>query len=89
MMLMRTTMTIDNDVFEKLQKRIKESGKPAKDIYNELLRSALLKPKIPQSQKKYKVRTFAGKSGLQTGFTWDLSNAEILNQLDEAEFFKK
>lgn len=80
---MRTTITLDDDVAIKVRERVKASGKSAKTVYNNLLRSALLKPKQSGKKGKFCLPVFQGKPGLRPGFSWDLTTAEILDQLDE------
>lgn len=85
---MRTTITLDDDIVQKIKERIRSSGKTMKQIYNELLRSALHQPKAVSHKNQFKLRVFDGKAGLCKGFSWDLSTAETLNHLDELEFKK-
>lgn len=84
MMLMRTTITLDEDVAKKLKAKIKSSSLPAKEVYNELLRSALSeKSKLTMPKKAFELVTFEGKHGLAPGFNWDMSTAQVLDKLDE------
>lgn len=83
---MRTTMTLDNDVAKKLKERIKESGKSAKEVCNELLRIALSTQFKKSKKNKIKLSTFEGKSGLAPDFNWDMSYREIADKLDEDEW---
>lgn len=85
-MPMRTTITLDDDIVQKIRERFKESGLSMKQLYNDLLRSALLSPRSTPATPGYKPRVFKGKPGLCSGYSWDMSTAEILNQIDEEEF---
>lgn len=85
-MLMRTTLTLDDDIVQKIKERMSISGKTMKQMYNDLLRSALLAPRQSRSRARFEARVFQGRPGLQAGFSWDLSTADILNKLDETEF---
>lgn len=88
MMFMRTTITLDDDVARKVKEMIQLSGKSSREVYNGLLRSALLQPKKTTAHAPFHLHVFQGRQGLQPGFSWDLSLAETLNQLDELEFKK-
>lgn len=78
--VMRTTLTIDDDVAFGL-KRLQDSDpkKPFKEIVNDLLRKGLKAPKTSKDQKKFKVKAF--DLGLREGLSYD--NIEEL--LDIAE----
>ena len=89
MMLMRTTLTLDQDVTKKVRDRIRQSGKNAKEVYNELLRSALAEPPPKKAAKKFKLPVFAGKMGLMPGYSWDMPTAQMFDKLDEDSFSKK
>lgn len=82
---MRTTMTLEPDVVTKLNRYMQKTGKSAKEAYNELLRAALSGAFTPpaSSRHPFKPILFKGKKGLQSGFSWDLSTAQILDTLDE------
>lgn len=83
---MRSTITLDDDVFKKIKKVVHQSGKPAKQVYNELLREALTqKVQFSKKRKRFKLVTFQGKKGLLSGFSWDMSHAQMLDKLDEEE----
>lgn len=83
---MRSTITLDDDVFKKIKELVHQSGKPAKQVYNELLRAALIQKMPPtKQQKKFKLVTFQGKNGLLSGFNWDMSHAQMMDKLDEEE----
>lgn len=46
-MHMRTTLTIDPDVWEQVERRRREAGRSMKDEVNELLRAGLLEAERP------------------------------------------
>lgn len=82
-------MTVDDDIAIKLKKQVRESGKSAKEVINDLLRLALLeksrlKPKILKPVE-FEPTIFKGKPGLMPGYSWELSAAQIMDQLDEAD----
>jgi len=86
---MRTTLTLDSDVLMKIRKVIQSSHQPAKTVYNDLLRSALLKkPSRGKKRSTFHLRTFKGKKGLMPGFSWEMSTSQILDKLDEEDFKK-
>ena len=81
-------MTVDDDVAIKLKKQIRESGKSAKEVINNLLRLALLEKSRPSKTLKsieFEPAIFKGKPGLMPGYSWELSAAQIMDQLDEAD----
>lgn len=86
MMLMRTTMTLDSDVLKKISEKVRESGKSAKEVYNDLLRSALAKPSGKRASKAFKLPVFKGKKGLMPGYSWEMTTAQMLDKLDEEQF---
>ena len=51
---MRTTLTLDEDVAKLLEKELRRSGKPFKQVVNHFLRLALTAPKRPP-RKPFKV----------------------------------
>ena len=83
---MRTTLTLDTDVFNKIQKRVGEKKGSLKELVNNLLRQALSSPSQKISPVKLEIPVFHGKKGLQAGVSWDLSSSQMLEILDEKEF---
>lgn len=51
---MRTTLTLDDDVTALLNKEVRKSGEPFKQVVNRLLRLGLMAPKQP-ARKPFKV----------------------------------
>ncbi len=86
MMLMRTTMTLDKDVMMKLKRLVHDSGKPTKEVINDLLRGALArKSKSREKGKPFKPIVYSGHGGLLPGFSWNMSTAQMLDRLDEED----
>ncbi|MBI2338881.1 MAG: antitoxin [Deltaproteobacteria bacterium] len=86
---MRTTITLDSDVFQKLGQKIRQSRRPAKQVYNDLLRAALAEKRRPKKREAFHLPVFRGKKGLMPGFSWEMSTSQILDRLDEEEFRQK
>jgi hypothetical protein len=62
MMLMRTTMTLDDDVLKAARRRAREEDRPLKDVINEALRQGLAlgaKPATPRYV--FRLRTVEGR----------------------------
>lgn len=56
---MRTTLTLDDDVANLLQKEIRRTGRPLKVTVNSLLRSGLQQATLPAKRSKFRVRARA------------------------------
>ena len=52
---MRTTLTIDEDVFAKLRAETRRSGKAFREVVNECLRRGLVSPRGTKGQSAFKV----------------------------------
>lgn len=77
---MRTTLTIEDDIAAKLQKKLKKSeGKTFKDIVNETLRLGLLSEGNLKKTGKFKVRSRA--LGVKKGLNYD-NIGELLEQIE-------
>jgi len=77
---MRTTLTIEEDVAVKLQKKLKKSvGKSFKDIINETLRLGLLSENELKKTGEFKVRSRA--LGVKKGLNFD-NIGELLEQIE-------
>ncbi len=76
---MRTTLTLDDDVFSKLKAEARKSGRPFKELVNELLRAGM------SLRKSYKgVGPFVVKArplGSKPGLNYD-NIGELLDQLE-------
>ena len=72
--MIRTTLTLDDDVHAKLQAEVRKSGKSFKETVNETLRSGLLIQQTAKKTKPFKIR--AKNMGLKPGYSldkpWDL-----------------
>jgi len=79
---MRTTLTIEDDIAVKLQKKLKKSaGKTFKDVVNETLRLGLLSEKDLKKTGKFVVRS--RPLGLRKGLNYD-NIGELLEQIEGA-----
>jgi hypothetical protein len=76
---MRTTLTLDPDVADRLQRVVRRSGKSLKGVVNEALRTGLGLTEKPVESPRFRIRAFV--DGLQPGI-----DPEKMNQLaDELE----
>jgi hypothetical protein len=57
-MSIRTTVTLDDDVMERVQRHARSSGKPFKETLNELLRTGLLAAGTRPAKGKFHVTPF-------------------------------
>ncbi len=81
---MRTTLTIEEDVAAKLQKKLKQSvGKTFKDIVNKTLRLGLLAEKNLKPTENFRVRSRA--LGVKKGLNYD-NIGELLEQIEGATY---
>ena len=71
---MRTTLTLDDDVAAKLKAEARRSGRPFRDIVNEMLRRGLASRRIPAQRPHFKVkaRDLGLKPGLSLDNVWEL-----------------
>ncbi|HUJ50704.1 MAG TPA: hypothetical protein VLW25_10910 [Bryobacteraceae bacterium] len=76
--MIRTTITLDDDVAAKLKAAMRKSGKSFKETVNETLRTGLLKPETRPS-KPFKIR--AKKLGLKPGYSYD-KPWEIIEEIE-------
>ncbi|MCS5691404.1 hypothetical protein NZK33_05320 [Cyanobium sp. FGCU-6] len=56
---MRTTLTIDDGVLRQLRRKALDSGKPLKQVVNEVLRAGLQRPEPSAPRVPYRLPTFA------------------------------
>ena len=76
---MRTTLTLDEDVYRKLESESRRTGRSFKEVVNDHLRRSFAVSK--ESKQKPPFRVKARDMGLRPGV--DLSNIqELLDQLD-------
>ena len=75
---MRTTLTLDQDIWAKLRSEARRSGRPFKELVNELLRRALTERR-PAPLEPFQVRARA--LGTRPGLDYD-NIGELLEQLE-------
>ncbi len=76
---MRTTLTLDDDVYNKIKDEARRSGRSQKQIVNELLRRALLTQRRARKTESFKVR--ARHLGRCPGLNYD-NIGELVEQLE-------
>jgi hypothetical protein len=57
-MSIRTTVTLDDDVMDRVQRHARSTGKPFKEALNELLRTGLLARESRPAQKRFRIKPF-------------------------------
>ena len=57
-MSIRTTVTLDDDVLERVQRHARSHGKSFKDALNELVRTGLVASETRPSKKKFHIKPF-------------------------------
>ncbi len=76
---MRTTLTLDEDVYAKIEAEARRSGRSYKEVVNDLLRQALALRFRPQKPARFKVR--GRPLGRRPGLNYD-NIGELLEQLE-------
>ncbi|MGN6592156.1 MAG: CopG family transcriptional regulator [Terriglobales bacterium] len=76
---MRTTLAIDDDTYERLQREMRKRGCSFREAVNEYLRRGLDAVAMRQPRKPFKVQTFPG--GPAPGVNLDCIS-RLLDQLD-------
>ena len=76
---MRTTLTLDDDVSTRVKAEVRRSGRPFKQIVNDLLRLALTLRRDSGRARPFKVRALP--LGLRPGLDYD-NVGELLEQLE-------
>ncbi len=66
---MRTTLTLDNDIADKLREVAKKTGRPFKQVVNGTLRLGLNAKRTMKPRRRFTVRT--RDTGLRPGFEFD------------------
>ena len=79
---MRTTLTLDGDVAERLRKEMRRTGKGLKAVVNEALRLGLQLGGKPVRAKRFQVRAHA--FGFTPGVDLDRVN-QLVDELDADE----
>lgn len=83
---MRTTLTLEPDVAERLQQEMRRTGKGMKAIANEALRSGLGLSGKPVRPPKFVVKPHA--MGVMPGIDLDRMN-QLVDELEAAEAARK
>ena len=78
-MIMRTTLTIDDDIATKLNVEMRRSGKSFKDTVNDVLRAGLTMRKGLKTAAPFKVQT--RKLGVRPDLDYD-NIGELLEQIE-------
>lgn len=76
---MRTTLTLDDDVFAKVRAEMRKSGRSFKETVNEYLRLGLNARRAAGPKKKFHVR--ARPLGLREGLSYD-NIGKLLEQIE-------
>lgn len=76
---MRTTLTLDEDISAKLKAEARRSGRPFKQVVNDLLRRALNTRAGGNPRRRFRVQ--AHPMGLRAGLSYD-HVSELLEQLE-------
>ncbi len=79
-MIMRTTLTLDDDVAAKLREAARESGASFKETVNTILRRGLNPPQASAPEKRFRVQARALDA--RPGIDFD-NIGELLSRLDE------
>jgi len=83
---MRTTLTLDPDVAEQLERAVRHSGKGLKATVNEALRVGLRMAEKPSEPPPFKIGAFV--RGLQPGIDPEKMN-QLLDELEVEELARK
>ncbi len=83
---MRTTLTLDPDVAERLSRAVRGSGKGLKTTVNEALRIGLGMADKLGKPRPFKIRAFV--DGLEPGIDPDKMN-QLLDELETLEIARK
>lgn len=76
---MRTTLTLDDDIRAKLEREMRRSGKPFKQVVNEFLRFGLTFKEQFKPSEKFTVK--ARPLGTFSGLNYD-NIADLLEQIE-------
>ena len=80
-MSIRTTVTLDDDVLEKLKRESRSRGISFKETINEVLRSGLLASRSPAARRKFRVQP--KRMGTRPGLDYD--NVPALLEIGEGD----
>ena len=74
-MSIRTTVTLDDDVHERVKHESRKRGQPFRQVLNELLRMALLAEPCRRRRKAFRVKAY--NMGYRPGLPYDSTSALI------------
>ena len=83
---MRTTLTLDPDVADRIERAVRVSGRSFKATVNDALRIGLGITDKPVEPPPFKIRVFV--NGLQPGIDPDKMN-QLVDELEAEEFARK
>lgn len=83
---MRTTLTLDPDVAERLRQETRRTGKPFKQAVNDALRAGLGVQRPPKPAKRFVVKAY--DLGVRPGVDLDRIN-QLVDELEAAEVANK
>ena len=83
-MSIRTTVTLEKDVYDRTKDFSKAHGIPFKEALNELIRQGLLAEKTGRPRKPFKIKPF--HMGLRPGLSYD--NIEALLEYGEGPYHR-
>lgn len=84
--MVRTTLTLDADVADRLQRAVRRSGKSLKGVVNEALRIGLGAEEKPSPPSHFRIRAFV--DGLQPGIDPDRMN-QLADEMEAAAVARK
>ena len=83
-MSIRTTVTLDQDVYDRAKDFSKARGIPFREALNELVRQGLVAEAAPRPKKPFKIKPF--RLGLRPGLSYD--NIEALLEYGEGPYHR-
>jgi hypothetical protein len=83
-MSIRTTVTLDQDVYDRARDFSKARGIPFRQALNELVRNGLLAGSAPRPKQPFKIKPF--RLGLRPGLSYD--NIEALLEYGEGPYHR-
>jgi hypothetical protein len=83
-MSIRTTVTLDKDVYERAKDFSKARGIPFREALNELVRQGLIAESAPRPKQAFQIKPF--RLGLRPGLSYD--NIEALLEYGEGPFHR-
>ncbi|MBM3744476.1 MAG: DUF2191 domain-containing protein [Acidobacteria bacterium] len=83
-MSIRTTVTLDEDVFERLKEASRSRGVPFRQALNDTLRVGLVAAREPGARRKFRIEP--RHMGVRAGLNYD--NVSALLELAEGETYR-